>query len=111
MQDEINIVGTTSFELVWEDVCSVTYENHLSKSLIDLNLETDKSINKHSKLKEYIEKPKWIGNKGNIIHSKSSLELDVLNIDKPYFNIYDAKYYNIRVGHKNQKYTRSCRCY
>lgn len=55
MQDEINIVGTTSFELVWEDVCSVTYENHLSKSLIDLNLETDKSINKHSKLKEYIE--------------------------------------------------------
>ena len=79
----------------------------LSKSLIDLNLETDKSINKHSKLKEYIEKPKWIGNKGNIIHSKSSLELDVLNIDKPYFNIYDAKYYNIRVGHKNQKYTRS----
>ncbi|MBE7354737.1 MULTISPECIES: LlaJI family restriction endonuclease [Staphylococcus] len=105
MQDEINIVGTTSFELVWEDVCSVTYENHLSKSLIDLNLETDKSINKHSKLKEYIEKPKWIGNKGNIIHSKSSLELDVLNIDKPYFNIYDAKYYNIRVGHKKIRNT------
>lgn len=105
MQDEINIVGTTSFELVWEDVCSVTYENHLSKSLIDLNLETDKLINKHSKLKEYIEKPKWIGNKGNIIHSKSSLELDVLNIDKPYFNIYDAKYYNIRVGHKKIRNT------
>ncbi len=100
LTDTIEIFGTTNFELVWEDVCSHTYHNHLNFSLKSLGLQTKKSISSNCKLKDYIEKPKWLNNQNCWVQSEATLELDVLNINKPYFIIYDAKYYNIEITNR-----------
>ena len=103
LPNDIEVFGTINFELVWEDVCSYTYSNHLNKSLKELKLYTKKNIDTTVKLKEYIEKPKWLVKNGNEVCQKSTLKLDILNIEKPNFTIYDAKYYNLEVSDKQVK--------
>ena len=68
-----------------------------------MKLFTKKNIDTTVKLKEYIEKPKWLVKNGNEVCQKSTLKLDILNIEKPNFTIYDAKYYNLEVSDKQVK--------
>ena len=93
---KFELFGTSSFNLVWEDICSVVYQNHLDYTFNQLEIiNPQSSFSDYTTIKEYIEKPKWLNFDDQFISSKSTLELDVLNIDAGEFNIYDAKYYNI----------------
>lgn len=94
--EEITLVGTGNFNLVWEDICSFVYGNNLDNTFEEIGLKTPISMDSKDTLKSYIEKPKWdIVESGTII-SGSTLYLDVLSINKNHFNIYDAKYYKLQ---------------
>lgn len=102
---EMQIYGSTSFNLVWEQVCSVVYKNSLDKDMSSLGLLRDEEFPLENlegyswerfKLKNYIEKPRWI--KGSqSVESQKSFVLDTLTVDSKTkkFRIYDAKYYKI----------------
>ena len=60
LSKNISYIGTTNFNLVWEDVCSVVMENCLDKTLKELGLTYNETIN--IKLIDVIEKPLWIAN-------------------------------------------------
>lgn len=92
----IQLYGTTSFNLVWEDVCRVVYQNHLDFTFEKLGISNPKKDSSDQiTMKEYIEKPQWLLPTNTFTNANSTLELDVLNIQNGRFNIYDAKYYNI----------------
>lgn len=93
-ESDIQLFGTDSFNLLWEDVCSYVYKNHLEFTFCELNIINPKSSN-NIKLKDYIEKPKWRMLNQSFVETNDTLRLDVLNIENGNFNIYDAKYYNI----------------
>ncbi|MCG1758906.1 LlaJI family restriction endonuclease [Staphylococcus epidermidis] len=92
----LNLFGTKSFNLVWEDVCRVVYSNHLNHTFRELNLLTPNPQDQDKKLKNYIEKPKWYDKlNNNIVEQDSTFILDIINVNDNVLNIYDAKYYNI----------------
>lgn len=61
----ISMYGTNSFNLVWEDVCSVVFNNKLQTNLgqLDLPVTLADGYNATDKLIDIIEKPVWVGNK------------------------------------------------
>ncbi|UXV37761.1 LlaJI family restriction endonuclease [Staphylococcus simulans] len=94
--NEVKFYGTSSFNLVWEDVCRAVYHNHLEYTFEKLGiLNPGKNSSNQITMKEYIEKPQWLMPDDTFINANSTLELDVLNIQNGEFNIYDAKYYNV----------------
>ena len=104
LSKNISYIGTTNFNLVWEDVCSVVMENCLDKTLKELCLTYNETNN--IKLIDVIEKPLWIANISQVSHrAKKTLTPDIIRIKGNNFEIYDAKYYKIRLdenGVKNQ---------
>lgn len=105
------LYGTTSFNLVWEDICKKVYKDHLEEKLSNLpalklqgrifddnNNSVELDYTNRVKLKDIVDKPLWIKNDGaiQVYASKGSL-LDVLhvNFDNKAFEIYDGKYYDI----------------
>ncbi len=97
---KIELYGVPKFDKVWEDVCQLVYRNDLDETLASLKdkdvIIPDKYANElDTKLKNAIEKPKWIVD--NRDYEGSPLRLDVLSITKDEFHIYDAKYYLIDI--------------
>ena len=95
--DCLSLFGTTSFNLVWEKVCSDIMDNQLNEKLGALNLPValGKEYNKKDRLIDLIEKPLWsITGKT----AKNTLIPDLISIAKSStgydFIIFDAKYYN-----------------
>lgn len=98
--DCLSLFGTTSFNLVWEKVCSDIMDNQLNEKLGALNLPValGKEYNKKDRLIDLIEKPLWsITGKT----AKNTLIPDLISIAKSStgydFIIFDAKYYNARL--------------
>lgn len=94
--DSLSMFGTNSFNLVWEDVCKVIFNNQLNMPLgsLSLPIPLKPEYDKHLKLIELIEKPFWsITGLG----AKDTLIPDAITIDKVgpdfIFVISDAKYY------------------
>lgn len=112
--ETFQVYGTTSFHFVWEEVCSIVYDNDLDKSMDVLNLHKTidwenktkpKNITQNwgdLKLKDFVEKPSWVQN-NKIAFSNRTLTLDVLAIDQKskIFHIFDAKYYLIDFDYNN----------
>lgn len=94
--DNISFVGTNSFNLIWEDVCSVAMGNSLDKTMKQLNLKPTNGYVDSDLLKDVIPKPKWKHNASNKIHlAKKTLIPDLITVTNGSIYIYDAKYYNI----------------
>ncbi|AQS53729.1 Type-2 restriction enzyme BsuMI component YdjA [Jeotgalibaca dankookensis] len=106
---EVEFYGTSSFNLVWEEVCKKYYKNDLNKTLAELNLISEGTVIKKNNykliqyrqdlpLKEVVDVPKWTLMETETEYKASkTLELDILhvnNIEKR-FDIFDAKYYLI----------------
>ncbi len=109
IRENIQLFGTTAFNMVWEAVCSKVYSNSLNKNMYSLGLlkpenYDDSEISEEHrdkkwsqlKLKDFVEKPIWETQEEKAI-ANDSLILDVLNTDESnkVFRIYDAKYYQI----------------
>lgn len=103
----ISFYGTSSFNLVWEQICSAVMDNQLQKDLgsLDLPVPLHADFVASNKLISLIEKPKWTGksegDKPFIKISKDTLKPDIISVgkNKDGFNfiIFDAKYYVIQL--------------
>lgn len=110
--DEVQLYGTASFNIVWEAVCAAVYRNSLEMEMSSLGLhrftnfddsdipESKREIYwKKLKLGNIVEKPVWVHATDNKrIKASKTLLLDVLDVDftTKTFRIFDAKYYLIR---------------
>lgn len=97
----ISFVGTNSFNLVWEDVCSEVMDDCINKSIKELGLGYSKNPKQSALLSDIIAKPKWKHNiSGNIHVANKTLIPDIVTIHGNKLFIYDAKYYKIRLDDK-----------
>lgn len=109
-QNCISLFGTSSFNLIWEKVCSDVFDNKLSVPLNKLKLPITLKDNylKNLKLIDIIEKPQWIGknSEGSLFRkvSQETLIPDLISIycndNRSVFVIFDAKYYCIQLEEK-----------
>lgn len=104
-EDNIDLFGTTSFNLVWETVCAEVFDNKLTIPLSDLPLSTVKiPLNtlgvKPRTLKDLIERPNWTSIDGADAFS-DTLKPDLISVERHEnvcsFVILDAKYYTMRI--------------
>lgn len=97
----ISFVGTNSFNLVWEDVCSEVMDDCINKSIKELGLGYSKNPKQSALLSDIIAKPKWKHNiSGNIHVANKTLIPDIVTIHGNKLSIYDAKYYKIKLDDK-----------
>lgn len=94
--DCFSIFGTTSFNMVWEDVCSCVLNNQLNTRLKDLDLpvKLNEKYNANDRLIDLIEKPFWSATNNT---ASDTLIPDLVTINHNnglyQFLIFDAKYY------------------
>ena len=104
VSETLSFVGTTSFNLVWEDVCSVVMDDCINKSIKELGLSYSKNTKQSALVSDVIAKPMWKHNKSGMIHkAKKTLVPDIITINGNYLSIYDAKYYKIKLDCKEVK--------
>ena len=92
-QKTLNFFGTSNFENVWENVCQIVLGNDLNKTLKELNLKHNTTQSNEIILREIISKPKW-----NHHQVKQTLRPDIVLIKNKKIEIYDAKYYDIKLN-------------
>ena len=87
----LTVYGTSTYNVIWEEMCSKVFENKLNSTLKELNIGDFSN----TKLSEIIEKPKWVI-KG-IYEPKETkpLKPDLIAFYGFSFIILDAKYYNL----------------
>lgn len=92
----LTLYGTSSYHVIWEDMCSQVFGNKLDKQLKDI-------INTKSNLRliDIIERPNWISNYDFNIRAKDTYIPDLITFFKGKFIIFDAKYYNIKFERDN----------
>lgn len=101
--DECICLGSSSFHVIWEKACKVAFGDQLEVPLRNLGLRLDEKWSNRGSmtLKEIIPRPKWSSCVTGIEKPSgkvSTLIPDIVFIDssynkKPFFCIYDAKYY------------------
>lgn len=97
----ISFVGTSSFNLVWEDVCSEVMDDYINKSIKEFGLSYSKNSKQSALLSDVIAKPKWKHNSsGNVHVANKTLIPDIVTINGNRLSIYDAKYYKVRLDDK-----------
>lgn len=91
--DALSMLGTSSFNLVWENVCADIMDNRLYSTLdsLPLPMPPGESYNKDSKLIDIIERPLWSATGER---AADTLIPDIVSIYCDKFVIFDAKYYS-----------------
>lgn len=98
----LNLFGTSSFNLVWQEVCSQVLGNQMRTPLHQLGLLTDGIVHESSNptLRTVIERPEWhsADKDGEFsIAAPGTLEPDILRVERDdkgiVFYVLDAKYY------------------
>ena len=98
LSDNISFVGTNSFNMVWEDVCSVVMDDCINRSIKELGLTYSKNDKQSALLSDVISKPKWKHEESGRIHAASkTLVPDIITIKGNKLSIFDAKYYQIKL--------------
>ena len=95
--DGISMYGTTTFNLVWEDVCGNVFGNKLHTPLGQLPLNLAPGYNPHAQLISLIASPRWSGidttGRSFTKNATETLIPDIVCVSKTDFTILDAKYY------------------
>ena len=91
--DALSMVGTNSFNLVWESVCADIMDNQLNVALgsLPLPVALREGYDCQKKLIDIIEKPLWSATGET---ASDTLIPDLISISGDQFIIFDAKYYN-----------------
>ena len=98
----LNMYGTNSFNLVWEEICSEIFENKLKSSLDLLApiIGTHPDYKHTLRLVDLIEKPLWTSGDFEKTAKKTLIpdSISIVEINsKIHFIIFDAKYYNFQL--------------
>ena len=90
----LNVYGTTSFEVIWEKLCKIVFNDKLHQPIRNLSIELNSKYDKNRKLIKLIKEPIWFidykETKGNAFIP------DLITVYENNFLIFDAKYYNIK---------------
>lgn len=101
----ISFVGTNSFNLIWESVCSHVMDNSLNKTLSELNLKPIKNNKSSDRLIDIVPNPKWKHNLSKKEHkAKQTLTPDLITVSNGKMSIYDAKYYKTILNENEVKH-------
>ena len=92
-ENYLTLYGTSTYHVIWEEICCKVLGDKLDKKISDLNLP--KACHSNKKLIDIIKKPKWILNSGSSITAKGTFKPDLITFHDDTFIILDAKYYNI----------------
>ena len=104
VSDTISFVGTNSFNLVWEDVCSAVMDDCINKSIKELGLRYSKNKKQSALVADVIAKPMWKHEESGKVHkAKKTLVPDIITIKGNQLSIYDAKYYKIKLDDNEVK--------
>lgn len=96
VEERVSFVGTNSFNLVWEDICSDVYDDCINKSIQEMGFKFSGDSKYSATLADVIEKPVWIHRQSGETHIASkTLIPDIISIRDESISIYDAKYYKI----------------
>lgn len=99
--NDISFVGTSSFNLVWEDVCATVLKDCKQHTMRELGLKYSK-LPKGSLLAQVIATPKWTHSQSGAKHyAKKTYIPDIVNIKDNRLSIFDAKYYDIFLNENN----------
>ena len=100
--DCLSLFGTTSFNLVWESVCSEIMDNQLEARLGTIRLPTSllAKYDRSSKLIDLIEKPFWTRTGMSASDTLIPDLVSIAQVDGIWqFIIFDAKYYTARLDY------------
>lgn len=109
----LELLGTTSFNLVWEKACGEIFGNVLDmkiKKLQDVNKLSkirNTKFNENDKIIDLIEKARWELNE-KVLETVETLEPDIITIDEKSkgFYIFDGKYYIINTDDSKYIYNQ-----
>ena len=91
-ENYLTVYGTSTYHVIWEEVCSKVFANKLHKPLKELNINSTSS----DTILNSIKKPKWILNSGEYHIERKSFEPDIVTFEEDIFYILDAKYYKLK---------------
>ena len=97
-QNFITLYGTSTYHVIWEEICSFIFSNKLYKPLNELRLSKvlDSKYFSKPNLISVIKKPKWILKEGKTHWASKSFEPDLVTFYNDEFIILDAKYYKLK---------------
>lgn len=93
-ENYLTIYGTSTYHVIWENICCKVLGDKLDKKIIDLKLPKEYKSSK--KLIDIIKKPKWVLNSGFSMNAYRTFIPDLVTFHNDIFIILDAKYYNIK---------------
>lgn len=89
-EDFLTIYGTSTYHVIWEEMCQRVFKNKLNK-LVDGK----------TRLIDTIKKPVWHLKEGNF--EVDTFRPDLITFWKNYFIIFDAKYYKLKITSKLER--------
>ena len=90
-ENYLTLYGTSTYHVIWEEMCRKVFGDKLNWSLSDLKLKDSKT-----KLIDVIKKPQWIY-KDIVTHEADGTFIpDIVTFWQNQFIILDAKYYKLR---------------
>lgn len=95
----LTLFGTSTYHVIWEEMCKKVFKDKLDKKLGDLKLPSNLNVkyDPKTKLIDIIEKPKWIlRGTGKTKEALRTLIPDLITFHKDTFVILDAKYYKLK---------------
>lgn len=109
----LELLGTNSFNLVWEKACGAIFGNLLDAEIKNLVKEKklpeihNSKFDSNDKIIELIEKVRWEFNE-KVLEATETLEPDVVTIDEKEkgFYILDGKYYLINIDDQMRIYNQ-----
>lgn len=93
-ENYLTVYGTTTYHVIWEEMCSKILNNKLEKPLDELDINMNPDDNPKDRLIDVIKKPKWMLKEGNF--RVDTFKPDLITLLDDYFIIFDAKYYDLQ---------------
>lgn len=90
-ENYLTVYGTSTYHVIWEEMCKKVLRDKLDKTLQELKLEDSKT-----KLIEVIDKPVWYYKDSYPKEAEGTFIPDIVTFHDNEFIILDAKYYKLK---------------
>lgn len=95
-ENYLTLYGTSTYHVIWEEMCRKVFRDRLNKSLKELGFSNSKT-----KLINVIKKPKWIYKDIKTHEADGTFIPDIVTFYNNEFVILDAKYYKLKFNEKS----------
>lgn len=95
-ENYLTLYGTSSYHIIWEEMCKKVFRDRLDKSLKELGFKDSKT-----KLIDVIKKPEWIYKDIKTHKADGTFIPDIVTFYENEFIILDAKYYKLKFDEKH----------